>query len=190
MHLAAPRRSLGGAGGASIEVTTSNGLPQPRRSTEDWRHRFVEEMSGLTVMQGTPRAVMRVLGWMVVCEPSQQTAPQIQSDLGLSAGSVSTALRGLCDKGVLERVAWPGDRHIYYRLSPQGWEHALEAWFSSLTEMRRVAERAFDAAGGDDDGRLLAMRRTYALMESGVAELIRQSREPKGLRSPELALHR
>ncbi len=168
----------------------SDSLPQPNGSVvEDWRIRFVEEIGGLPRIHGTPRAVLRVLGWMVVCEPPEQTAPELQDQLGLSAGSVSTALRGLCDAGVLERVARPGDRRIFYRLSPQGWEHALEARFRAFTELRRLAQRALDAAGENDD-RLVEMRDVFADMETGVAALIRQSSERKEPRAPGLALQR
>ena len=92
----------------------------------DWRHRFVEEMGGLVLVHGTPRGLMRVLAWMVVCEPPEQTAADIQKELTLSAGSVSTSLRMLGDIGMVERVARPGDRHIYYRLWDEGWEFVLE----------------------------------------------------------------
>jgi DNA-binding MarR family transcriptional regulator len=169
----------------------SDGLLRRNRSADDdWRYRFVEEMGGLILVHGTPRAVMRVLGWMVVCEPPEQTAPEVQEQLGLSAGSVSTALRGLSDTGVLERVARPGDRRIFYRLSPQGWEQALEARFRALTDLRRLAERALDSAAGGGDKRLVEMRDFYSHMETGVATLIRQSSERKGSRVPGLTLHR
>lgn len=153
------------------------GLSESHAEAGDWRLRFVEDMGGLVMVQGTPRAVMRVLGWMIVCAPPEQTATQVQEELALSAGSVSTSLRTLCEVGILERVARPGDRRIYYRLGSQGWERVLEARFRALTEMRLVAERALDASRGEADSRLVEMRDTYALMEDGVKELLRQSME-------------
>ncbi len=161
-----------------------------RAGDDDWRFRFVEEMGGLMLVQGTPRAVMRVLGWMVVCEPAEQTAPEVQQQLELSAGSVSTALRSLSESGILERVARPGDRRIYHRFSTQGWEQVLEARFRALSEMRRVAERALAAAGGESDERLRDMRDVYAHMEAGVADLIQNSTTRRGARVPGLTLHR
>jgi hypothetical protein len=83
----------------------------------------------------------------------------------------------LCEVGVVERVARPGDRRIYYRLCSQGWERVLESRFRAFTEMRRVAERALAASGGDADDRLYEMRDTYALMEEGVKDLLRVSLE-------------
>jgi DNA-binding transcriptional regulator GbsR (MarR family) len=147
----------------------------PERGT-DWRHRFVEDMGGLVLVHGTPRAMMRVLGWMVVCEPQEQTAADIQRELDLSAGSVSTSLRMLGDIGMLERVARPSDRHIYYRLNRQGWELVLEARFRAFNEIRRVADRAVTAAGDEANERLMEMRDTWAFLESGGDELLKASR--------------
>jgi DNA-binding transcriptional regulator GbsR (MarR family) len=146
-------------------------------STAGWRLRFVEDMGGQVLVHGAPRAVMRVLGWMIVCDPPQQTAAHIQEELSLSAGSVSTALRALCEVGVVEKVARPGDRRIYYRVSSPGWERVLESRFRAFTELRRVADRAIHAAGDEADDRLHEMRDTYALMEEGTRELLRQSLE-------------
>ena len=157
---------------------TTAGLGAGRTApTDDWRLRFVEDMAGLVLAYGAPRALMRVLGWMIVCESPEQTAPQIQEELALSAGSVSTSLRTLTEIGVLERVARPGDRRIYYRFCPQGWECVLEARFRALTEIRKVADRALNAAGDKADDRLVEMRDTYALMEAGVKDLLRVSLE-------------
>ena len=75
----------------------------------------------MVLVHGAPRALMRVLGWMVVCEPADQTAVDVQNELGLSAGSVSTSLRYLGEMGLVQRVSRPGDRRIFYRLNTGGW---------------------------------------------------------------------
>jgi DNA-binding MarR family transcriptional regulator len=142
----------------------------------DWRRDFAEEMGGLVLVEGTPRAVMRVLGWMVVCQPREQSAADIQEELELSAGSVSAAVRTLGELGVLEHVARPGDRRTYHRLREHGWERLLEMHFRVLGEMRRLAGCAIEAAAGHTDERLLEMSDTYTLMEDGVTYLLRESR--------------
>lgn len=143
----------------------------------DWRQSFVEEMGSLDLVNGTPPAVLRVLAWLVVCEPREQAAADIQTHLTLSAGSVSVAVRSLCDRGVIERATRPGDRRTYYRLCEDGWEMALAERFRALSEVRSVAERAMAAAGGDADERLVEMRDTSAQVEAGVDELLRHSRQ-------------
>ena len=148
---------------------------EDREAEDEWRLRFVEDMGGLTLVAGLPRAVMRVLGWMIVCDPHDQTAGDIQRELNLSAGSVSAAVRELCDVGMLERLARPGDRRIHYRLSERGWAAGFEARFRILGELRRVAGRALDSADGRSDGRLKGMHDLFAIMEAAVVELLRTS---------------
>ena len=154
---------------------TDTKLHENPGTNDDWRRRFVEDMGGLTVVAGLPRAVMRVLGWMIVCEPHDQTAGDIQRELNLSAGSVSAAVRELCDVGMLERLARPGDRRIHYRLSDRGWAAGFETRFRILGELRRVASRALDGAGPQADDRLQSMHDLFAVMESALVELLRTS---------------
>jgi DNA-binding transcriptional regulator GbsR (MarR family) len=123
-------------------------------ATPGWRERFIEELGGLVLDSGMPRAVVRVLGWMAVCEPPEQTTSTIGSELKLSSGSVSTATHMLVVSGMLERIARPGDRRIYYRLHPGGWERALQIRFQALVQLRKVADRALDSAGDEADLRL------------------------------------
>jgi len=146
----------------------------------DRRTAFVEDVAAFLLVNSTPRAVLRVLGWMVVCQPPEQTASDLQENLELSVGSVSAAARSLCDVGMLERSTRPGDRRIHYRLREHAWEKTLAARFRALTQVRRVAERAIHAAGGDADERLTQMRDTYALVEAGIDELLCHSRQHTG----------
>ena len=139
----------------------------------DWQSQFVEEMSSLALVRGAPRALLRVLGWMVVCEPAEQTAADIQQALDLSAGTVSVAVRTLGDAGVLERVSKPGDRRVYHRFCRDGWVRILEQRFRALGELRDVADRALAASGGGDV-RLVDMRDAFATFEADVRSLLHQ----------------
>jgi DNA-binding transcriptional regulator GbsR (MarR family) len=175
----------GGAGGPG--GTAPGDLPAVAGAAEpdiDWRLRFVEDFGGLVLVYGTPRAVMRVLGWMVVCDPPEQTAQEIQDRLTLSAGSVSSAVRTLGEAGMLERVARPGDRHIYYRLCAHGWERVLELRFRAFTEIRRVAHRALEGGQEECDRRMMEMRDTFAHIEAGVTALLRESLERGHIDTP------
>ena len=173
------RDAMGHTGRTSGGGRMSVDRPSPRGDPAgaDWRRSFVEDMGSLVLVNGTPPAVLRVLAWLVVCEPHEQTAADLQAHLTLSAGSVSVAVRSLCARGVAERATRPGDRRTYYRLCEHGWEMALAARFRALSEVRNVAERAIAAAGGDADERLVEMRDTNALVEAGVDELLRHSRQ-------------
>jgi hypothetical protein len=89
-------------------MTTAPGR-RPRAPRPGWPGSFVEELGALGPEVGIPRAMMRVMAWMMVCEPPEQTAQQIQSGLQLSAGAVSGATRQLIAAGMLERASRPGD---------------------------------------------------------------------------------
>jgi DNA-binding transcriptional regulator GbsR (MarR family) len=151
-------------------------FPAADPAPSDWQRGFAEAMGGFVLVEGTPRAVMRVLGWMVVCQPREQTAADIREVLGLSAGSISAAVRTLGELGMLEHVTRPDDRRTFHRLREHGWEQALALHFRALGELRRLADSAIDTAAGDADERLLEMRDTYALLEDGIAGLLRESR--------------
>jgi DNA-binding transcriptional regulator GbsR (MarR family) len=146
------------------------------RATPDWRSAFVEEMGVLALELGVPRAMVRVLGWMAVCDPPEQSAKEIQSGLMLSAGAVSSATRTLIRTGMLERVAHRGDRRIHYRLRPGSWEGALEARLRTLSQLRLVADRAIRSAGDDADERLQDMRDVYEWFEDQLDELLAKRR--------------
>jgi DNA-binding transcriptional regulator GbsR (MarR family) len=138
----------------------------------DWRRSFVEEFCELDLVAGMPRASLRVLGWMIVCQPPVQSAQQIMEELSLSAGSVSAAVNALQDDELLDRVTRTGDRHVYYRLRAQGWDRVLKQRFRSLGEVRRAADRALEASGGEADQRLRELRDLYRRMEFGLSELL------------------
>ena len=146
----------------------------------EWREGFVEELGILARDLGVPRAVVRVLGWMVVCDPPTQSAGDIEAALHLSAGSVSAATRTLVDTGLLERVARPGERRIYFRLRPGGWEGALETRLRAATQLRVVVDRAMGSSGGESDDRLTDMREVYAWFEGRLDELLIERRSSPG----------
>jgi DNA-binding transcriptional regulator GbsR (MarR family) len=145
---------------------------QAPRPAPGWRESFVEELGLLALDSGTPRAMVRILGWLVICEPPEATAQHIQAGLRLSAGTVSSATRALTSLGYLERLAYPGDRRIYYRVRPGGWDRALEARLRTVSQLRELAERALAAAGGECHPRLRDMYDVMAWFEDGIKDLL------------------
>jgi DNA-binding transcriptional regulator GbsR (MarR family) len=141
---------------------------------DDWRQSFVDDFCERDLVPGMPRASMRVMGWMVVCTPGEQSAQQIMEELRLSAGSVSVAVNALHDNGILERVVRVGDRHVYYRLRAQAWENVLEARFRTIGELRRAADRSLRASHGEADQRLRDLRDMCGRVELGLAEILRR----------------
>ncbi|MHB8294687.1 MAG: GbsR/MarR family transcriptional regulator [Acidimicrobiales bacterium] len=148
----------------------------PGKATPGWRLRFVEQLGSLGVDAGTPRSMVLVLGWLVVCDPPEQTAQELEAALKLSAGSVSTGVRALIDLGMVERRARTGDRRTYYKLRPGAWDRALRARLAMVAGLRRVADAALSEAGDEADDRLRDMRELYAWFEEQTGKLLANRR--------------
>ncbi|MDO8186935.1 MarR family transcriptional regulator [Conexibacter sp. JD483] len=59
---------------------------------------------------GVPPATGRVIGWLLICEPPQQTAAAIAEALGISRSAVGGAVTMLETWGAVEKTRQPGER--------------------------------------------------------------------------------
>jgi DNA-binding transcriptional regulator GbsR (MarR family) len=130
--------------------------------SEEWRLRFAEQLSSLGAETGVPRSMMLVLGWLVVCDPPEQTAHELQTRLQLAAGTVSSVTRTLAELGALDRRARAGDRRTYYALRERAWERVLVGRYRALAEVLSVVERTASEAGDEAGPRLTHMRDLWA----------------------------
>ncbi|HME47838.1 hypothetical protein [Mycobacterium sp.] len=137
-----------------------------------WQAAFVDELGALGPDIGLPRAMMRITAWMMVCDPPEQSARQIQGGVHLSAAAVSTATRQLIAAGMLERVSRAGDRQIYYRMASGSWDAPLRAKLRALGRLRQVADKGIAAAGDRADHRLIEMRDAFGWFEDQLARHI------------------
>src|SRR2546430_15028050 len=71
---------------------------------------YAEETAVVLEGMGLPRAYGKLLGWLLICDPPQQSSAELAEALDLSAGSVSSATRMLENGGLIRRAAAPGRR--------------------------------------------------------------------------------
>lgn len=101
---------------------------------------------------GAPRMVGRVLGWLLVCEPPEQSAAELAKFLQASKGSISTATRVLLRMGLIERAHVRGERFDRFRALPEAWEDHI--WREDqFTAPRRVLQVGLDALSDESDER-------------------------------------
>src|SRR5882724_10164034 len=91
---------------------------------------FIEEFSQLD--PAMPRAMGLILGYLLVCEPAEQTSMGMQTELGLSAGSISGMIGMLVDSGLVARIKKPGDRKWYYLIAKDSWQHTIQMRLRSI----------------------------------------------------------
>jgi DNA-binding transcriptional regulator GbsR (MarR family) len=70
---------------------------------------------------GLPRMAGRVLGELLICDPPAQSLTDLCDILQASKSSVSTTTRLLTEMGLIERVALPVPRQVYFQFKSGGW---------------------------------------------------------------------
>jgi hypothetical protein len=75
---------------------------------------FVEEMGQFLASLGMTPMAGRMWGWLLICEPAEQTAAEIADALQASRGAISGTARLLANAGLVRRSTRPGDRKEYF----------------------------------------------------------------------------
>jgi DNA-binding transcriptional regulator GbsR (MarR family) len=103
---------------------------------------MVEMMGTFYSSLGVPRATGQIFGYLVACDPAEQSAGDIADGIGISRASVSAGARTLLQLDAIEERHRVGDRKTYYRLREGWWVRAATskmAGFDRLTdEARRI----------------------------------------------------
>ena len=109
-------------------------MPQ-RADGRDAAERFALKLTD----SGLQRMSARVLAAFLFTEQDTLTMGEVAEELGVSAGSVSAALKSLGGVGLIERVPAPGSRREHYRLRD-------DAWATLFTSQNTVIQVMMDAA--------------------------------------------
>ncbi len=134
----------------------------------DSLHQFVEEFALAYEAAGIPRTAGRILGWLMVCDPPEQTASQLVEALGSSKASISTMTRLLVQMHLIERVPRRGSRQDYFRIRPGTWSERVKNGLAGLSLYKSLAEkglRLLENAPPQRAERLREMRELYAFFE-------------------------
>ncbi|MEX1295207.1 MAG: hypothetical protein AB1Z67_03445 [Candidatus Limnocylindrales bacterium] len=90
---------------------------------------------------GVPRSSGQIFGYLMACDPAEQSAGDIAAGIGMSRGSVSTGARMLVRLGAIEERHRVGDRKTYYRLTPGWWVQAATTKMSGFDRLADEARR-------------------------------------------------
>ena len=138
---------------------------------------FVEEMGqflggiGMTPMAG------RMWGWLLICEPEEQTAAEIATALHASRGAISGTARLLATAGLIRRTTRPGDRREYFSAPPEALDSMLASAASIYRQMREIAERGLAATAdrpASERARLQEFHDVMTFVEHEVPRLVGQ----------------
>ena len=137
---------------------------------------YAEEASVVLAGMGMPPAYGKLFGWLLICDPPQQTSAQLTVALGLSKGSVSTGTRMLENAGLIRRVPVRGQRGYAYEAIPDGLVMAASEP-SKFRAFRELMARGLELVGGRDAPAADRLRLThdfYAYIEREMPQVARR----------------
>ena len=111
----------------------------------DWVERvatFFAQQNGLPPISG------RALGWLMICDPPEQSASELAAAVGASRASLTSNMRFLAAIGLVRKVRVPGDRTTYYRIEDDAWHKVIQRKLDSLGAFGDIAEEGTKLAGG------------------------------------------
>jgi len=136
---------------------------------------FVEEMGQFLASLGMTPMAGRMWGWLLICEPAEQTAAEIAEALHASRGAISGTARLLANAGLVRRATRRGDRREYFSAPAEALDAMLMSAASLYRQMRQIAERglaAIEDRPADSKTRLEEFRDVMGFVEIEVPRVI------------------
>jgi DNA-binding transcriptional regulator GbsR (MarR family) len=106
---------------------------------------FVEEMGQFLGSLGMTPMAGRMWGYLLICDPPEQTAAQIAEALHASRGAISGTARLLAGPGLIRRSTRPGDRREFFSAPAEALDSMLASAGAIYRQMREIAERGLAA---------------------------------------------
>jgi DNA-binding transcriptional regulator GbsR (MarR family) len=133
---------------------------------------FIEEMGRFLGGYGMTPMAGRMWGWLLLCEPPEQTAADIAEALQASRGAISGTARILTSAGFIRRTTRRGDRREYFSSPPEALDSMLSNASVVYRRLREIAEHGL-AAAGDSASAEARLREFYEVVSFIELELPR-----------------
>jgi DNA-binding transcriptional regulator GbsR (MarR family) len=136
---------------------------------------FVEEMGQALAAYGMTPMAGRMWGYLLICDPPEQTAADLAEALQASRGAISGTARILATAGMIRRTKRGGDRREFFSAPPEAFEQFLKSADRVYRYFREVAERGLAAIEDRPPAakaRLEEFRDVFAFMEREVPAVV------------------
>jgi len=159
------RASAAGAPGAD-SAASPDGDAVPSSQTADARAEYAAHVAQYWETVGFAPAAGAILGHLMACEPAVQTQAELASALHLSAGTVSTQLRGLLATTLVEKVRLPGQRALRYQLPQNVWLRLIGSETERIAGLRRLVDAAAEVTPETRPDRIGALDTVVTFFEA------------------------
>jgi len=147
--------------------------PPPQAQLLQWTERvatFFAEHYGLPPITG------RILGWMMICDPPEQSAGEIAAAIGASRASLTTNIRMLTASGLIRRLTRPGGRTSYYRMDEGMWDAVIRRRVTSMMSFSAITLDGMKLIGPSSP-RAARLRTAHEFFE-WMARVLEQATQP------------
>ena len=120
----------------------------------------------------------RILGWLLICEPAEQSAGEIADAIGASRASLTTSMRLLTAGEFVRRRHRPGERTTYFRIDDGAWERVIRQRIIGMASLREITEDAMALIGPESE-RASRVRAAHAFF-GWLSEAFAARQPPRG----------
>jgi DNA-binding transcriptional regulator GbsR (MarR family) len=145
---------------------------------------FIEDISLFFEQMGLPRMAGRVLGVLLISDPPSQSSNDLCEILQASKSSISTTTRLLAEMGLIERVASPVPRRVYFQFKRGGWVVFMRQRLRLMASLHRIAEHGLELLQDRDPAlreRLQEAHDMFSLIEEELPALLERVEEKRGV---------
>jgi DNA-binding MarR family transcriptional regulator len=96
---------------------------------------------------GLPPITGRIFGWLMVCDPPEQSGAEIAEAIGASRASITTNVRVLTAAGLVRRSTRPGERTAYYVVDEDAWEQLVRRRNAALASLAEITADGIELLG-------------------------------------------
>lgn len=124
----------------------------PARADQDEIQNWVERVATAFAQHfGLPPITGRILGWLLICDPPEQSAGEIADAIGASRASLTTSMRLLTMGELVRQRHRPGERTTYFRIDDDAWEKVIRQRIIGMASLREITEDAMALVGPDSE---------------------------------------
>jgi predicted transcriptional regulator len=127
---------------------------------------------------GLPPITGRILGWLMICDPTEQSAGEIADAIGASRASLTTNMRFLIASGLVRRLTRPGGRTSYYRIDDGMWDAVVRRRISSMVSFSQITLDGMNLVGANS-ARAARLRAAHEFFD-WMARVLAEASGPRG----------
>ncbi|MET8775186.1 winged helix DNA-binding protein [Nocardia sp. NPDC050713] len=136
---------------------------------------FVEDFALVLERMGLVRMTGRAAGWLLVCDPPEQTFAQIADALQASKGSISNSLKQLTTMRWVDKSSKPGDRKDYYSIRPGIMPELIRSQAGQYTDLTAMTARGlalFEDPQSEQAARVLDIHEFFVWLSKEMPALV------------------